>query len=146
MLPKLHTVYLIVGLSEVGQQAELVEALRAEAAALGRSLRVDGNPVTIQAQQVTDSDQEALVDFLRPFAEQAGAWVDITGGTKTMSIAVARGRRCRRRTHDVHREGDRERCPGLPRHRGGAGVAPNRRTVTAAPPRAGQRGREAAAR
>lgn len=89
-LPNLQEVHLIVGPCDVAQQAAFVETLGDYARLEGRNLRIGGQPLTIAPLQVTDDDQAALRRFLGPFLDRENTWIDITGGTVAMSLAVNR--------------------------------------------------------
>lgn len=89
-MPNLREVHVIVGHSDVAQQATFVAALGDYARLMGRNLRIGGQPLTIAPLQVTDDDQVALRRYLGGFVGSESSWVDITGGTVAMSVAVNR--------------------------------------------------------
>lgn len=89
-LPNLQEVHVIVGPCDVAQQAAFVQTLGDYARLMGRPLRIGGQPLTINHLQVTEDDQAALRRYLRKSVGRENTWVDITGGTVAMSLAVNR--------------------------------------------------------
>ena len=91
-LPNLETLHLIVGQSDGGatDQAELVKQLSDHAGLVGRALSIDPRLAVIAPWEIHPDDPQVLRRYLEGIPGGAGTWVDITGGTVAMSLAVAR--------------------------------------------------------
>jgi hypothetical protein len=89
-LPNLNEVHLIVGNSSAADQAALVNSLTQYATTVPRPLRVNAQPLLISPMELPEHDQHALHALLAKLANSDGVWVDVTGGTKAMTVAATR--------------------------------------------------------
>ena len=91
-LPNLQTIHLIVGHSDAGvnDQADLIEKLTEHARIMGRAVNIDPRPVAIAPWEVHRDDPVLLRTYLGRIPAGSDTWVDVTGGTVAMSLAVAR--------------------------------------------------------
>jgi len=91
-LPGLESVRLIVGATDGGatDQARLVESLRDYAPLVGSAVTIDPKVAVISPWEINDTDPKVLRSFLAAIPADEGTWVDVTGGTVAMSLAVAR--------------------------------------------------------
>lgn len=89
-MTNLQAIHLIVGYSDATDQAHLIDVLTDHARGIGLKVAVSGRPIAIAPFELLEDDQTALRRFLAPFADTEDSWLDVTGGTATMSVAATR--------------------------------------------------------
>lgn len=57
---------------------------------MGSAVTIDPKVTVISPWEINDTDPKVLRSFLSAIPADEGTWVDVTGGTVAMSLAVAR--------------------------------------------------------